>query len=95
MREIDIQISKAKIQSVHIIFKEDLPQISVCIGLYTSSAMKISEYSIDTHAWDENRRFEVPPDIIAPILRITDSLEKIVAAHCQSSQKILAVPHGN
>jgi len=90
MRDIDIQINKARISSFHVYLKDNLPRVSATIELLTIAGMKISEYSIDSESWQESNKFDLPSSIINPILKITDDLEKIVATHCQSSQKLIA-----
>lgn len=90
MRDIDIQINKARISSFHCYLKDNIPRVSATIELLTVTGMKISEYTLDSESWQESNKFDLPSSLINPILKITDDLEKIVSAHCQSSQKLLA-----
>lgn len=79
-----------------VTLKDDLPEVYATIGLYTANEICISEYSLQTNGWDDNKKFELPPSLIVPILNITACLEHIVAIHCQSSQRLLGeVINGN
>lgn len=91
MKKIDIQINHAKILNFSVVHGDPLPAVSATIGLFTPNGLKISEYSLSTNHWKESMKFDLPPEVIGPILQITDALERIVTAHCQSQQKLLSV----
>lgn len=90
-RSIDIQITKGKIESFSVELKEDLPVVTATVGLFTADNKKISSFSIGSANW-MNDKFEVPPEMIQPILDISQDLERIVMNRCNSMMGRLEAP---
>lgn len=91
MKDIGINITKARIINYAVTFKDmgELPSVYVNIGLYTDSGTKISEYSIQSDSYLENRRFELSVEMVDKLLSMSEVLEHIVTKHCQNSCKQL------
>jgi len=90
MRKINnINITKAQLLSFNVVLKEKEPEVSATITLLTTGGKKITEYSISTDAWDDSKKFELPPLMVIPILAIAQELEKEVIKHCNSTTKQL------
>lgn len=84
MKRIDISINQAKIESFDVTLDGERPRVCASIGLYAGTK-RISSFSIDTGSWDNNRKFELPVKMVAPILKIAKQLEEIVMLHCNSA----------
>lgn len=92
MQMINIGINNAKLQNYHIYFNDDNKlQASATIGLYMGTK-KISEFSICTDTWDENRKFILPPKMIKPIMQIAKQIEEIVTLKCNESLALIQAP---
>lgn len=89
MKKIAINITKAQILSYSVYLNEVTPRVTATIGLYTEMGTKISEYSIDTESWQEERKFELPLGIQGPIIEIMKKLELVVVNHMNEGQKLL------
>jgi hypothetical protein len=91
MNKIDIQITKAGINSFSVEFNEgvDLPSVSATINLYTPNNKKISTFSIGTRSWNDNK-FDLPVNMIEPIKQIAYQLEKIVTIKCNAALGLLS-----
>ena len=91
MRTIDISITKARIKNVYIVYKEGekLPQVNAGIQLLTETGEPITTYDIDTHSYDDKKKFELPARLIEPIKIILMGLEGVVAKHCNERMKLL------
>lgn len=84
MREIQINISAAKIKSFSVTLNEDLPDVSATIGLY-SGAKKISEFSLCTAQYYGSINFELPAKMVPPIVKLAGQLEEILTLECSRS----------
>lgn len=89
MKKLDIQITKAQIESFDVTLNENLPEISVRIGLYTEGGKKITTYNIDTNGYIDDQKFELPVAVIKPIMEIMKELETIAVRHCRKGQKTI------
>lgn len=89
MRQIDINITKAQIISFSVELKEQRPEVSATIGLFTESGKQITSYQIMTNHWTDTFRFELPIQMVEPILKIMKQLEDVVVDHCKHQQKLL------
>lgn len=96
MRTIDVNITKARLVHVHIMFPEDalkLPDVTATIHLFGSNGTKVSEYSLHCsdyhlkHAKDTS--FELPYNILPALGRVRDEIEDVIIAHAQSQFKQL------
>jgi len=93
MQKIDIRINKAVIEGYSIQLKDDEPIVRATIGLYAGSK-KISDFTIMTDAWNDESKFELPFEIIEPIVKIGKKLEKIVTNRCNDVLALLPAPKG-
>ena len=89
MKKINIQITKARIKSFGVDLDEDTPRVSATIGLYTEGGREITSYSVSSNSWDEDKKFDVPIEMISPILDIAKSLEVVLVKHCKDQCKLL------
>jgi len=86
MRNIEINITTARIKSYSVTLEEDNPRVTATIGLFAGDEL-ISEYSISTASWaDEHKRFNISPDLMQSILGASHELEKVVTRHCEERQ---------
>lgn len=92
MKEIKINISKAVIHSFTVTLKDNLPVVSVSVRLLTEGGKAIADYGISSESWTPETKFDLPAEMVFPILEIAEQLEKIVVAHCQSATKQLPAP---
>ena len=86
MQSIDIQINKAVIESFSVELSDEIPKVSITIGLFTENGQKITTYSISTDNWNENNKFDLPMGMIKPILEIMKQLEVEATRHCKKDQ---------
>lgn len=90
MRELKINITKAKIKSFNVELKDDLPEVSASIVLMTETGEQITTYQVSTLSYYSGiNKFDVPAKMIPPILKIAEQLEEIVTNHCNEHQKLL------
>lgn len=92
MREIKINITKARIVSFVVTLDKDIPKVTATIELLTDGGKSITAYSIASDHWDKNMKFDLPIDMIFPIKEIAHTLEWIVADHCKYSTIQLEAP---
>lgn len=92
MRQIDVQITKGQIESFHVNMVDNLPEVSATVALFTADNKKITTFSISSQKWCDPK-FEVPIEMIQPILSIAERLERIVILECNRKlQRIEAPP---
>jgi len=92
MKNIDIQINKAKIISYEVDLKEDFPEVSATIGLFAGDK-KISTFTLRTQSYyQDSIQFEIPLDLIEPIKDIASKLENILILKCSQSMGSLPAP---
>lgn len=93
MKTIDIQLNQAKITSFTVDLDEkEVPQVSVSIGLY-SGQKKIASFGLRTQTYySEGLVFELPPEMIDPIVDIAKQLETVLVYECNKSFKRLPIP---
>lgn len=90
MKAIDIQINQARIDSYSVTLNEDgVPGVSASIKLL-SGEKEISSFSLHTQSWcSSGVRFELPADMIRPIVEISKQLEVILVRECNKQLKRL------
>jgi hypothetical protein len=90
MKAIDIQINQAKIQSYSVtLFDDKVPSVSAVIGLY-SGTKQISTFHLETKSYyNSGVTFELPADMIDPIVDIAKQLEVILVRECNKQLKRL------
>lgn len=90
MKTIDIQLNQAKITSFTVDLEDKTtPQVSASIGLY-SGKRKIASFGLRTQTYySEGLTFELPPEMIEPIVDISKQLETILVYECNKSLKRL------
>lgn len=91
MRDMKIEITKARIRSYSVTLGDKSPVVNATIELLTDGGKVITSYSISNEHWQEHMKFELPPQMVRPITEIADQLEKIVSKHCENSCKLLEV----
>lgn len=87
MKKINININKAEIKSFSVELCEGEPEVSASIGLFSEGGKPISTYSISTNAWNKEAKFDLPVELVAPIMSILATLEKVLVNHLNSNQK--------
>jgi hypothetical protein len=89
MKKLNIQITKAQIESFAVTLGENKPEVEITIGLYTETGKKITTYSISTDTWRDDAKFNLPASIVYPIMEIMKELEVIATRHCREGQATL------
>jgi len=89
MKKLNINITKAQIISFNVELKENEPEASATIGLFTQGGKQITQYTISTNSWNDDNKFELPINMITPILSIMKELECVAVKHCKDSQLLL------
>lgn len=87
MKKINISITKAEIKSFQVELNEGKPEVSASIGLFSEGGKQISTYSISTDSWNKESKFDLPVELVAPIMSILSTLEKVLVNHINNSQK--------
>lgn len=90
MKTIDIQLNQAKILSFNVeLDNKETPQVSAQIGLYSGNH-KLASFGLRTQTWyGEGLNFELPADMIEPIVDIAKQLEVILVQQCNKVLKQL------
>lgn len=90
MKTIDIKINQAKLLSYTVELKEDAtPEVGASIGLFSGNK-QISTFSLRTQTYYSNSLvFELPADMIAPIVEIAKQLEVVLVRECNKQLKRL------
>ena len=90
MRAIDIQINQAKILSYDVTLKTDSrPDVTATIGLFSGNK-RISSFRLTTETYySESITFELPIDMIEPIVEIAKQLEILLVRECNKQLRRL------
>lgn len=89
MKQLNINITKASLQSYTVELKEGKPVINATIQLMTEGGMQVTTYSVYTDGWNEQNKFELPLEAIKPIIELARILEDAVVVKCRDSQLAL------
>lgn len=81
MKKLDVQITKAEIESFAVEFKSDLPEVTATVALFTSNDKKVTTFTISSGRWSQVK-FDVPVGMIPAIKDIGNQLEAIVTIEC-------------
>jgi len=92
MREISVDITKAKIKSFHVDLKDDKPDVRAEVSLMTADGKEISTFCVNSHGYYAGPKFEVPFTMIPSILVLGDELERIVVNCCKREMAQLPSP---
>ena len=86
MENINIEINRAKLTyfTVNIMDDGALPRVYAQIDLLSGNK-KISEFTIDSDTYQNERKFDVPTGMIKPILKLAKELETIVTLKCSAA----------
>jgi hypothetical protein len=87
MKKIDININKAELQRVTLVYQEKKLEVTASINLYAGDK-KITSFEIGTESWRDDN-FNVPPSCIISATSIRQALEPIIVAKCLASLKQL------
>lgn len=93
MEKINIEINQAKLINYRVELKDDRPSVTACIGLY-SGEKKISEFSLSTENYYGGIQFELPLNLVNPIMKIAQQLQTITIAECSKTLMELPAPDG-
>ena len=92
MRKIDIQITKAQLESFTASFeRDDKLHLSATLALMTENGEKVSSYSLNTRSYYDNT-FNLPINVIQPIFDIAREIEAITTRQCRSHHLQLTAP---
>lgn len=87
MRDISINITKARIKSFSVELEDEKPVITASIALLTAGNEAIATYTISTASWtQESRRFSVNPGMVDSLLTMAHELEQVVTENCKQRQ---------
>jgi len=82
MQNINININQAKIESFSVILGDDKPSVEATIILL-SGQKRISSFTLSSQY--DFGEFELPPDMVAPIIDIAQKIEKILVVECNKA----------
>lgn len=93
MKKLDIQISKAQIESFTVEFhpeKEGVGKVEMTatLALLTEQGKTITTFSCGTGYW-ATHKFEIPLAAIPAIKEITREIERVAVKACRDEQKQL------
>jgi hypothetical protein len=91
MQTLNININKARITGFQINLDEEKPGITATIELLTTTGKPITSYSLSSRSWSPDH-FDIPIEMVGPILIIARQLEKIVTDKCQTTALQLEAP---
>lgn len=92
MQTLNINIKRARIEGFSVQLDTDRPRVQATIALLTEGGKTITSYSIGSEHYDAAMKFDLPHEIVGPILDVARILERVVTDHCQSSALRLAGP---
>jgi len=85
MQNINININQAKIESFSVILGDDKPSVEATIILL-SGQKRISSFTLSSqYDFGDRVKFELPPDMVAPIIDIAQKIEKILVVECNKA----------
>jgi len=84
MKKIDVQITKGQIKSFSVELRDDLPEVTASVALFTADNKEITTFSVTTATYCNNN-FELPIQMIEPIKEIASRLEAIVMQQCNKA----------
>ena len=91
MEKINININQAKLLQYTVELKDDKPEISASIGLFAGQK-QISTFSLSTYSYYSGIQFNIPPNIIKPIMDIAFKLQAITIGECSKALAELPAP---
>ena len=94
MKKLKIEITKGQLLSYEVRLEKNFKDVvvSATIGLFTEGGKEITEYCVSTSSWDDNSKFVLPLNAIAPMTELAKILEGVVIKHCKDSQLELPAP---
>jgi hypothetical protein len=92
MQDINININKARIQSIMVEFPDDdgLPQVTATIALL-AGIKPVSTFSISTQGW-RGQKFDLPAGMVPPILQLAQEMERVVTSQCYAALGQIEAP---
>lgn len=89
MRDIDIQIKKARLIGFAVDFKEDdsIPTVRATLGLYTENGKKISDFTISNDWYGS--KVDFPAEILRGINDMASIIEKVAHNKCNGEIGLL------
>lgn len=91
MKSLNIEITKAVLESFRVELKDGKPSVHATIALLTPQNKKITTYSVYTDEWHTNS-VELPLEAMPLIGDLARILEGVVVRHCHEGQKSLSAP---
>jgi len=89
MKRIKVEITKAELTGFRVDIENGHPDVSASINLYTENGVKVSSFSVSTNEYMAGPNFDLPIDMIQPIVDIGKQLEAIVTRQCNTALKLL------
>lgn len=90
MKELTINITKAKLISFKVRAKDNKPEVSVTLALQTAGGKTITTYDAQTDAWNDKDKLELPIEAMPLIGDLARVLEAVAVRHCQDGQLALS-----
>ena len=91
MKKLDISITQAQLTAFSVTFEEDgTPKVSATISLFTDERKHITDFTISTHSWSDESKFDMPLTMVLPIQKIAGALEHVIVEHMREGQLALA-----
>ena len=83
MKTIKIEVNQAKIVSYSVALADEKPSVTATIALLCGHK-EISTFSLSTKSWNDVT-FDLPPEMIGPIVKIAEQLEAILVRECTTT----------
>lgn len=88
MKKLEISVTKAQLTAFNVSFEADggKPRVEATIALLTDENKHITDFQISTYSWNEEKKFELPLEMIVPLQRIATALEHVIIEHVRDGQ---------
>ena len=86
MKKLEINITRAVLKSFSVIFTDNEPVVDITLSLQTEGGKSITSYSISSSHYNSDMEFELPHEVVMPIMAIAKELEVVATKHCRDGQ---------
>lgn len=87
MRNLEINIKKAQLKSFLVDLEKEGVQVQADVVLISEHGAEISKFTLSTSKyWPDEKKFDLPPEMMKPIAELMQSLEKVVVTSINGRQ---------
>lgn len=90
MNKLDINITKASLEGFIVTAADGAAHVTANIALLTEGGKKITSYSVNTNAWDDLKKLQLPVEVMPLLGRAAQLIEAAAVKHCRDEQKGIA-----